>query len=352
MAHLPGRTHGTAVRRIATAVVTAALVSASAGTALADSPAAHSSRSSSPALAAAQSAAKLAAAVSAKHRAEALNGEAKSGDYPKTGPQAPKAGAPGLAAPRAKAKADGPTAEAPFFPLSAVNGDDLYFYWPDGKGGITPKEYVTNGWSRINAATRVDHDRDGIGEALYIRDNDQNIIYATESGAKVVADDWGQYDQFFSPGNLGGGKESDILVRDREGVLWLYLAYPDGSLSGRKKVGPGWNQYTEIMGRGDLTGDGKTDIVARDKDGVLWLYKGTGDYTKPFETKQRIGGGWNQFNKLAATGDVDQDGRSDLIARDNDGALWLYRGTGNASQPYNYKVKIGNSGWNQFRLLF
>ncbi|MEU3755369.1 VCBS repeat-containing protein [Streptomyces olivoreticuli] len=346
MAHLPGRTRGVAARRIATAAIAAALLGTTAGTAMADSP------SSSPASGAAKSAARLSADTSAKHLLEALRGEAKSGDYPKSGAQAPKAGAPRLAAPRGKVKADGPSAEAPFFPLSAVNSDDLYFYWPDGKGGITPKEYVTNGWSKINAAARVDHDRDGLSEALYVRDNAQNIIYATADSSKIVADDWGQYDQFISPGNLGGAGESDILVRDREGVLWLYLAYPDGTLTGRKKVGPGWNQYTEIQGRGDLTGDGKTDIVARDKDGVLWLYKGTGDYTKPFETKQRIGGGWNQFNKLVATGDVDQDGKADLIARDNDGALWLYRGTGKASQPFEYKVKIGNSGWNQFRMLF
>ncbi|GGX60947.1 FG-GAP repeat domain-containing protein [Streptomyces hiroshimensis] len=351
MAHLPGRPRARAMQRVATAAIAAALVGTTAGTALADGP------KTSPAGTAAQRAAKLPADTSFKHRSEALRGEAKSGDYPKTGPNAPKAPsathAPGLAAPRKGVKADGPAAEAPFLPLSAVNNDDLYFYWPDGKGGITPKEYVTNGWSAINAAARVDHDRDGIADGLYVRDNAQNIIFAPAGkSASIVADDWGQYDQFMSPGNLGGGKESDILVRDREGVLWLYLAYPDGTLSGRKKVGPGWGQFTEIAGRGDLTGDGKADIVARDKDGVLWLYKGTGDYTKPFEYKQRIGGGWNQFNKLVGTGDVDLDGKADLIARDNDGALWLYRGTGRSDQPYDYKVKIGNSGWNQFRLMY
>ncbi|MBT2387722.1 VCBS repeat-containing protein [Streptomyces sp. ISL-11] len=348
MAHLSGRTRGRALRRLATAAIATALVGTTAGQALADG------HAPSPAASTAKRSAKLSADTSAKHRSEALRGEAKSGDYPKSGAQAPQA-APRLAAPRKGVKADGPTAEAPFFPLSAVNNADsneLYFYWPDGKGGITPREYVTNGWEKINAAARVDHNRDGVSESLYIRDAAQNVVYATEDSANVVADDWGQYDQFMSPGNLGGGGEADILVRDREGVLWLYLAYSDGTLTGRKKVGPGWGQFTEIAGRGDLTGDGKTDIVARDKDGVLWLYKGTGDYTKPFEARQRVGGGWNQFNKLVGTGDVDMDGRADLVARDNDGALWLYRGTGNASQPYDYKVKIGNSGWNQFRMLF
>ncbi|MEU7104946.1 VCBS repeat-containing protein [Streptomyces sp. NPDC046215] len=340
MAHLPGRSRGRALRRAATAAITAVLLGATAGTALADgSPAAAS---------AAQRAARKATAPAAEHRARVLRGEAGPGAHLQSDAQA---------APRpkdtGKAKAEGPTAEAPFLSLGAVdNSGDLYYYWPDGQGGLSPREYVTGGWENINAATQVDHDRNGFADGLYVRDLAHNVLFSSGADTRRVADDWGQYDNFFSPGNLGGAGESDILVRDREGVLWLYLAYPDGTLTGRKKVGPGWGRFTEIAGRGDLTGDGKADVVARDKDGVLWLYKGTGDYTKPFLTKQRIGGGWNQFNKLVSFGDVDFDGRTDLVARDHGGALWLYKGTGKAAAPYETRVKIGNSGWNQFRMLY
>ncbi|WP_171162451.1 VCBS repeat-containing protein [Streptomyces sp. I05A-00742] len=242
---------------------------------------------------------------------------------------------------------------APFFSLQTVDGKgDSYYYVPDGKGGLSPRKRSGGGWDAVKAATQIDHDRDGYADGTYFITTSNAVGYAGDNAARQVATNWGQYDSFFSPGTLGGSKQSDILVRDRAGVLWLYLAKADGSLSGRKQVGPGWGQYTAITGRADLTGDGRTDIVARDRKGTLWLYKGTGDTAKPFRSRTRVGDGWNQFNLLLGTGDVDLDGHSDLTARDGKGALWLYKGTGRASAPFKSRVLIGKSGWNQYRLLF
>ncbi|WP_331447490.1 VCBS repeat-containing protein [Streptomyces xanthochromogenes] len=133
-------------------------------------------------------------------------------------------------------------------------------------------------------------------------------------------------------------------------MLWLYLGYGNGTMTSRIKVGAGWDAYTQIAGKGDLNGDGKADIVARDKAGVLWLYKGTGNYSAPFAPRTKIGGGWNAYNTLVSTGDVDLDGRTDLIARDTNGGLWLYKGTGNAAAPYQARVQIGY-GYNIYRLM-
>ncbi|GAA0410452.1 VCBS repeat-containing protein [Streptomyces luteireticuli] len=243
--------------------------------------------------------------------------------------------------------------DAPFFPVQVINGKgDGYFYLPNGKGGLSPREAAGADLQAVRAATQVDHDRDGLSDGLYFLSDQHDLTYVSGSTGRRVASDWGQYDSLFSPGTLGGSKQSDLLVRDRQGTLWLYLAKADGSLSGRKKVGTGWGQYTQITGRGDLTGDGRTDIVARDKKGFLWLYPGTGNADKPFKARKQIGGGWNQYNLLLGTGDVDLDGRADLLARDKSGALWLYRGTGKASSPYKSRVLIGKSGWNQYRLVF
>ncbi|MGK5639147.1 FG-GAP repeat domain-containing protein [Streptomyces sp. URMC 126] len=243
--------------------------------------------------------------------------------------------------------------DAPFFPVQAVDGrGDAFFYLPNGKGGLSARERSGGGWGQVRAATQVDHSRGGYANGTYFLTTSHEVGYATEKSTRRVATDWGQYDSFFSPGTLGGAKQSDILVRDRAGVLWLYLAKADGSLTGRKKVGPGWGRYTAITGRADLTGDGRTDIVARDREGTLWLYKGTGDTARPFKGRTRIGDGWNRYNLLLGAGDVDVDGRTDLIARDGKGALWLYKGTGRASAPFKSRVLIGKSGWNQYRLLF
>ncbi|WP_374322747.1 FG-GAP repeat domain-containing protein [Streptomyces sp. AP-93] len=98
-------------------------------------------------------------------------------------------------------------------------------------------------------------------------------------------------------------------------MLWEYLAYPDGSLTARVRLGAGWGQYSQIAGQGDLTGDGKADIVARDTSGVLWLYVGTGNHSVPFAPRTKVGAGWNIYDRLVSVGDLDADGRTDLVAR-------------------------------------
>ncbi|MGW1140994.1 FG-GAP repeat domain-containing protein [Streptomyces zhihengii] len=73
-------------------------------------------------------------------------------------------------------------------------------------------------------------------------------------------------------------------------------------------------------------------MVARDTAGVLWLYQGNGRGN--FSAPVRIGGGWNVFSSLVGAGDLDGDGRADLIAYGGDGT-WVYRSTGTATAPFS-----------------
>ncbi|MFH8623509.1 FG-GAP repeat domain-containing protein [Streptomyces vietnamensis] len=168
---------------------------------------------------------------------------------------------------------------------------------------------------------------------------------------KTVGRGWDIYRTVLSPGTLGGAKEADLLGLDRAGVLWIYLGYPDGRLTTRARVGGGWGQYTELAGQGDLTGDGRSDITARDKAGVLWLYKGTGDYKAPFAGRTKIGGGWNVYDRLLSVGDIDADGKVDLLARKTTGELLRYSGTGDAARPFTAPVQIKGTYMKEFDLL-
>ena len=89
----------------------------------------------------------------------------------------------------------------------------------------------------------------------------------------------------------------------------------------------------------DFDGDGRSDLVARDKSGYLWLYRGTGS---GLGSRVKVGSSWNGMTSLGAGGDFSGDGRADVIARDSAGYLWLYRGTGSG---LGSRVGIG-SGWN------
>ncbi|MFF7437030.1 hypothetical protein [Streptomyces sp. NPDC008122] len=132
-----------------------------------------------------------------------------------------------------------------------------------------------------------------------------------------------------------------VHARDKDGVLWRYEATgaTDGRLTPRKRVGGGWGVYTAIVPFGArTTADGQGDLVARDKDGVLWFYKGSGDPDAPFKPRVRVDDGWNTYTAIAASG-------YGLVARDKDGVLWnLPRGDATTFWP---RVRIGG-GWNAY----
>lgn len=244
-----------------------------------------------------------------------------------------------------------PTPAAPSYFLSGIlPSGQMYVYMRDGKGGFDARSGAYM-WKHFKYGVSIDLEMTGSQDGAYHVMDDGTLNLWLHGELKRVGGGWSPYDSIFMPGALGGVKHPDLLARDKQGVLWRWQTRTNGSLAPRTQIGGGWNQYTQITGLGDLTGDTRPDIVARDKQGVLWLYKGTGDLRKPFAPRARIGGGWNQFNKLVATGDVDADGRSDLIARDAKGDLYLYKGTGRAAAPFKAKVKIGY-GFNQYRELF
>lgn len=76
---------------------------------------------------------------------------------------------------------------------------------------------------------------------------------------------------------------------------------------------------------GDMDDNGREDLVARDSKGALWLY--------PFVTHRvRIGsGGWNAMNLLVAGGDFTGDRTADLFARRSTGEFVFYAGRGRQS---------------------
>ncbi|MFF4739083.1 FG-GAP-like repeat-containing protein [Streptomyces sp. NPDC001262] len=90
-----------------------------------------------------------------------------------------------------------------------------------------------------------------------------------------------------------------------------------------KRFTPEYSQTTAA----DFTSDGAADLVARDNDANLYLWKGTGDGS--FGGANRLTGGWNYTQTVA--GDFTGDGKADLIARDSDASLYLWRGNGDGT---------------------
>ena len=235
-----------------------------------------------------------------------------------------------------------------------TSGGDLYHYSGTDTGGLTPRTMVglTRQWLDTRLLTTVsltDYDERSLLEI------DHDTLYnLRDSFTGVTSTGWSGYGTVLGPGDLNGDGYADMLARDASGVLWLRPGTGDARFADRTRVGGGWNAYDRITGAGDINGDGLTDIVARDAGtGHLYLYLGTGVGAAPFQPRIDVGGGWNAYTAIAAPGDLDGDGRADIVAVTPGGLLYRYSGSGHSGTvTFRARVEIGTAGWNTYTSLF
>ncbi|MDT9690552.1 VCBS repeat-containing protein [Streptomyces sp. P9(2023)] len=155
---------------------------------------------------------------------------------------------------------------------------------------------------------------------------------------------WQTYDKLTGGSDLTGDGRPDLVAADKAGDLYLYKGTGNAAapFAPRKKIGWGWGIYNQLTATGNLGGAAAGDLVARDKDGVLWLYLGKGDGT--FAARTRIGGGWDRYTDLVGVGDTNRDGRPDLVAQGVMGGTYetlaLYKGTGIWRAPFGSRNEV------------
>ncbi len=247
----------------------------------------------------------------------------------------------------------------PHFGKSELVGLDgrgtLYLYYALNNGQLSPRISSSDegGFAGARLFFASSLDNNGRAELLEIYQGRlYNYDHSADGGTNpaFLGPGWDIYSTVFGPGDLDGDGKGDLLARDRAGVLYLYPGDGTGyRVGGRIRIGAGWNAYDALVGAGDFTGDGRSDIVARTPGGALSLYAGTGVAGAPFKAPVHLGGGWNAYVRLAAPGDIDGDGRADLLAVDSRGDLYRYLADGTGR--FTPRVKIGN-GWNTYSGLF
>ncbi|HEX6410061.1 MAG TPA: VCBS repeat-containing protein, partial [Sphingomicrobium sp.] len=154
--------------------------------------------------------------------------------------------------------------------------------------------------------------------------------------------------QVAGTGDFNGDGRDDILWRNGStGQTTDWLGQANGGF-----VGNDANFYAtipatwQVVGIGDFNGDGRDDILWRNPSTgqtTNWLGQANGAFVgNDANALSTIGTSW----QVAATGDFNGDGRSDILWRDNTGAMTTSLGQANggfASNAANFWTTIPNS---------
>lgn len=143
-------------------------------------------------------------------------------------------------------------------------------------------------------------------------DGDRAIASLSPLGRRITDQAW----QLQATGDLNGDGQADVLLRNfRSGqnlVLFLNAGgngIQSEALIGRDVPDPNWS----LAGTGDLDGDGQTDIILRNQAAdqiVAWYLDGDGNITR----EGLVGRGFGDSSwKIVATADFNGDGQTDLL---------------------------------------
>ncbi|MFI6009522.1 FG-GAP-like repeat-containing protein [Streptomyces sp. NPDC051243] len=161
---------------------------------------------------------------------------------------------------------------------------------------------------------------------------------------------WNAYDILTSPGDVNGDRRPDLIARQAStGDVYLLKGTSTGTLSARVKIASQWTGYKKIIGAGDLNGDGRGDLLAQDKSNELWRYDANTTSTGGFKARVKVFNDWGaSYNAVVGVGDFTGDGRADLVSRDTSGNVW--RNNGNGKGSFGGRTRIA-TGWQGYKAV-
>ena len=201
-----------------------------------------------------------------------------------------------------------------------------YYYLMDGRRPVERGAVELTEWLGSRFAGLGDLNGDGKSDVL-LRHADGSWSYYLMDGGRIVGagaaglarePEW----RFAAMGDLNGDGKDDVLLRHEDG-RWYYYPQPLGGGAGIPGGGAALARELEwrLAGIGDLNGDGKDDVLLRHEDGRWWY--------SPMDGRRSIAGQRGNANlarelewRPAGIGDLNGDGKDDVLLRHEDGRWW------------------------------
>ena len=228
--------------------------------------------------------------------------------------------------------------------LGDFNGDgrdDVLLRHEDGRWWYYPmngRRYIVSQRGLAGLTRNRDWQVAGIGDLngdgrddVLLRHEDGRWYYYPMNGRRYIVSGRGYADltrdlawQFAGIGDLNGDGKDDVLLRHEDGRWWYYPM--DGRRPITAESGPAGLTASlawQVAGIGDLNGDGKDDVLLRHED-RRWFYYAM-DGRRPIISERGLTDlTRNRAWQLAGIGDLNGDGRDDVLLRHEDGRWWYY----------------------------
>lgn len=208
--------------------------------------------------------------------------------------------------------------------MMLVGSDGNMWLYPGMPGEkFNSRKFIGSNWNTMDwIGAGIDLNGDGKAD-LVARNKDTGELFlypGNGRGSFQARQRIGTYWQNFSQIALTQTATGPAIYAIRGDYLYYYEGNKRGGFKGYRSLGSGWSVMNALVPVGDWTGDGIPDTLVRDKNGLLFLYEGT---KAGVPGKREITG--NSWNSMVAVGVSDPLGtKSPLWPVDRQGNLWSY----------------------------